>query len=59
MTNGLYPPNPGPENYNCSFCDYDQICPQGREVFWNKKIQNDIRLSKYLDLKKSNNDDQD
>jgi len=58
MVSGLFPANPGPNSSNCKFCDFDQICPKKREVFWENKRINDGRLSHYLSLVKEEQTEQ-
>ncbi len=52
MVSGLFPSNPGTNNSNCTFCDFNQICPQQREMYWENKRNKDARLSHYLSLEK-------
>lgn len=48
---GLFPANPGPEDRgsfaNCTWCDFDTLCPSRRDVLWERK-QVDPRLQAYL-----------
>ena len=50
---GLFPANPGREDRsgfsNCTWCDFDNLCPSRRDVLWERK-QADPRLSAYLGL---------
>ena len=50
---GLFPANPGTyglSNYtNCSYCDFDPICPSRRADAWERK-KTDPSLASYLDL---------
>ena len=53
IRSGLFPANPGPYerfNYaNCSYCDFDPICPSRRAEVWDRK-KADPSLASYLDL---------
>jgi hypothetical protein len=50
---GLFPANPGAEDWggfaNCTWCDFDTLCPSRRDVLWEQK-QGDPRLQAYLRL---------
>ena len=59
MVSGLFPANPGPDEENCTFCDYDSICPIQRTPYWNKKSQTDIRLKDYLSLSETDSETND
>ena len=50
---GLFPANPGKWTHrgleNCSFCDFDSLCPSRRDVLWNRKKGHDL-LADYVEL---------
>jgi RecB family exonuclease len=50
---GLFPANPGEAVQggfqNCTYCDFNSLCPSRREVFWDRK-KGDHRLAAYLKL---------
>ena len=50
---GAFPANPGPpdrnKNANCTYCDFDAICPSRRADLWDRKKQDPL-LSRYLEL---------
>ena len=50
---GAFPANPGPpdrnKNANCTYCDFDTICPSRRADLWDRKKQDPL-LSRYLEL---------
>ena len=50
---GAFPANPGPpdrnKNANCTYCDFDAICPSRRADLWDQKKQDPL-LSRYLEL---------
>ena len=50
---GLFPANPGKWTHrgleNCSFCDFDSLCPSRRDVLWNRKKGQDL-LADYVEL---------
>ena len=50
---GAFPANPGPpdrnKNANCTYCDFDAICPSRRADLWDRK-KHDPLLSRYLEL---------
>ena len=50
---GAFPANPGPpdrnKNANCTYCDFDAICPSRRSDLWDRKKQDPL-LSRYLEL---------
>ena len=50
---GLFPANPGKEDRNgfenCTYCDFNSLCPARRDVLWAKKKGNSI-LADYLEL---------
>ena len=54
IQSGLFPANPGPPGQygpeNCSFCDFNRICPTGRSYLWEQK-NGDSRLGPYNSLK--------
>ncbi len=57
IRNGVFPANPGELTWtgsgsglkNCTFCDFDTLCPSNRERQWLRK-SNDPRLEQYLNL---------
>ena len=53
IRNGLFPANPGKEGRsgfdNCTYCDFNTLCPSKRDVLWNNK-KGDSLLSDYLEL---------
>jgi hypothetical protein len=53
ISDGLFPANPGTEDRygfsNCSYCDFDSLCPSRRDIHWERK-QADPRLRPYLQL---------
>ncbi|MDO8751543.1 MAG: PD-(D/E)XK nuclease family protein, partial [Dehalococcoidia bacterium] len=53
IAGGVFPSNPGPEDRggftNCTWCDFDTLCPSRRDVLWERK-QTDPRLKAYLGL---------
>ena len=50
---GLFPANPGPVGRygfeNCSWCDFNTLCPSRRDVQWNRKSRASA-LTDYLSL---------
>ena len=49
---GVFPANPGPRDpykSNCTFCDFDAICPSRRSDLWDLK-KNDPIVSDYVEL---------
>lgn len=57
---GLFPANPGTidgRNENCTYCDFDRICPAGRDLLWERK-SSAPELKPYLDLKGINTEDE-
>ena len=50
---GAFPANPGPpdrnKNANCTYCDFDAICPSRRADLWDRKKQDPL-VSRYLEL---------
>ena len=50
---GLFPANPGKEDRNgfenCTYCDFNSLCPARRDVLWAKKKGNSL-LGGYLEL---------
>jgi ATP-dependent helicase/DNAse subunit B len=50
---GLFPANPGAAARggfeNCTYCDFNSLCPSRREVSWERK-KRDPRLAGYLEL---------
>jgi hypothetical protein len=50
---GLFPANPGAANQggfqNCTYCDFDKLCPSRREVLWERK-KRDPRLVGYREM---------
>ena len=50
---GAFPANPGPpdrnKNANCTYCDFDTICPSRRSDLWDRKKQDPL-LSRYVEL---------
>ena len=59
ITSGVFPANPGKDNYHCTFCDYDSICPMQREFMWEKKSASDLRLKDYLSMSPQGGDESD
>ena len=59
IQSGLFPPNPGPSGpngpENCSFCDFNRICPTNRSYLWERK-NGDERLVAYNSLKAPQHD---
>ena len=53
IRNGLFPANPGKMGQygfeNCSYCDFNSLCPTRRDVQWEQK-RRDPRLAEYLAL---------
>jgi ATP-dependent helicase/DNAse subunit B len=62
IQNGLFPANPGPPGRfgpeNCSYCDFDRICPAARASLWDRK-KGDARLAPYTGLSESSDDEED
>ena len=62
IQNGLFPANPGPPGRfgpeNCSYCDFDRICPASRASLWDRK-KGDTRLAPYIGLSGSSDDEED
>jgi len=62
IQNGLFPANPGPPGRfgpeNCSYCDFDRICPAARASLWDRK-KGDTRLDPYTGLSESSDDEED
>ncbi len=53
IASGLFPANPGNDserNENCTYCDFDRICPASREILWERKSAAP-ELKPYLDLR--------
>jgi len=50
ISSGLFPANPGIRETNCTFCDYNSICPTDKGFSWNRKSQRDERIAEYLSL---------
>ena len=50
---GVFPANPGPPGrqgpVNCSYCDFNSLCPARRVDMWERK-KSDESLSGYLSL---------
>ena len=46
---GLFPANPGTGATNCSYCDFNSLCPTRRERHWRQK-RRDPRLAAYAAL---------
>jgi ATP-dependent helicase/DNAse subunit B len=49
---GLFPANPGisgESNDNCTYCDYECICPANCDIAWERKSQ-DPQLSEYVGM---------
>ena len=50
---GAFPANPGPpdrnKNANCTYCNFDAICPSRRADLWDRKKQDPL-LSRYVEL---------
>ena len=46
---GLFPANPGTGATNCSYCDFNNLCPTRRERHWLQK-RRDPRLAAYATL---------
>lgn len=53
IRSGAFPANPGPPGLrgpsNCTFCDFNSLCPSGRAEAWERK-RGDALLADYLEL---------
>jgi len=60
---GLFPANPGTTSNrdggpaNCTYCDFDRICPSNRRLLWERKSTN-LEISPYLALTPSKDGDE-
>jgi RecB family exonuclease len=53
ISKGLFPANPGGARQNgfanCSYCDFDKVCPSNRDLAWERKSK-DASLAAYAAL---------
>ena len=56
---GIFPANPGPPGFrgpeNCSYCDFQRICPTNKLALWERKVDSP-RIAPYKELSRGTDD---